>query len=332
VRVGISIPVEEGLPISRLVELATTAERRGFDTVVAGEVAGPDAIGLLSVVASQTERVNIGTGVLPMATRSPALLAMGFQTLASLAPGRVFAGVGVSSPTVVERWHGRRFAPPLAFAREFLPAFRQALDGERLQVEGAHVRSDGFKTTLPQGPRIPIVLAAMRPKMIQLAGELADGAFLTWCPPVEAAEQVATCRDAAARAGRDPDALLMIASFFGYAGLELDAARERMRRYVLQYATVSTHRDSFARAIPNLAEIERAWREGDRKRALSLVADESVDELAAIGAEAVARRVDELHQAGVELPIMVTTAARFGDGDGPLATIQAAAAALGLPG
>jgi hypothetical protein len=124
----------------------------------------------------------------------------------------------------------------------------------------------------------------------------------------------------------------MIASFFGYAGLELDAARERMRRYVLQYATVSTHRDSFARAIPNLAEIERAWREGDRKRALSLVADESVDELAAIGAEAVARRVDELHQAGVELPIMVTTAARFGDGDGPLATIQAAAAALGLPG
>jgi probable F420-dependent oxidoreductase len=330
VRAGISIPVEEGLPVSRLVDLATAAERCGFDTVVAGEVAGPDAIGLLSAIASRTERVSIGTGVLPMATRSPALLAMGFQTLASLAPGRVFAGVGVSSPTVVERWHGRPFPPPLAFAREFLPAFRQALDGERLQLDGAHVRSDGFKTTLPRGPRIPVVLAAMRPKMIRLAGELADGAFLTWCPPVEAAEQVASCRDAAESAGRSPDDLLMMASFFGYAGPELDAARERMRRYVLQYATVPTHRDSFVRAVPNLADIEKAWREGDRKRALSLVADESVDELAAIGADAVARRVGELHEAGIDLPIMVTTAARSGDGDGPLATIEAAASALGL--
>lgn len=329
-RVGISIPVEEGLPLSRLVEFATTAERVGYDTVVAGEVAGPDAIGLLSVVASQTERVNLGTGVLPMATRSPALLAMGFQTLTSFAPGRVIAGVGVSSPIVVDRWHGREFAPPLSYAREFLPAFRAALDGERLQLGGEHLRSDGFKTTLPPGPRIPVVLAAMRPKMIRLAGELADGAFLTWCPPVEAAEQVVSCRDAARAAGKNPDDLLMIASFFGYAGPELDEARERMRRYVLQYATVPTHRDSFVRAIANLPEVEKAWRAGDRKGALALVSDEAVDQLAAIGAEAVVRRVGELHSAGVDLPIMVTTAARFGDGEGPLETIKTAAHALGL--
>ena len=93
------------------------------------------------------------------------------------------AGVGVSSPTVVERWHGRTFAPPLAYVREALPALRAALDGEKLAADGEHVRSDGFRLTLPPGPRIPIVLAAMRPRMIRLAGELADGAFLTWCPP-----------------------------------------------------------------------------------------------------------------------------------------------------
>jgi len=293
-------------------------------------VAGPDAVGLLSVVASRTERVQIITGVLPMGTRSPALQAMGFQTLASLAPGRVIAGVGISSPIVVERWHGHTFHPPLAYAREFLPAFRTALDGERLEVGGAYLRSDGFKTTLPAGERIPIVLAAMRPRMIRLAGELADGAFLTWCPPVEAAEQAVSCRDAAAAAGKDPGELLMMASFFGYAGPGLEEARERMRRYVLQYAMVPTHRDSFVRAVPNLPEIEAAWQAGDRKAALALVSDASVDQMAAIGADAVAQRVADLNAAGIELPIMVTVAARFGDGDGPLATIHAAAGALGL--
>ena len=329
-RVGISIPVEEGLPIERLVDLAREAERCGYDTVVAGEVAGPDVFALLAAVACATDRVNIGTGVVPMSTRPVGLLAMGFQTLASLAPGRVIAGVGISSPTVIGRWHGLEFPPPLPFAKEFLPALRQALDGEKLDLEGEHVRSQGFRTTLPQGPRIPIVVGAMRPRMVGLSGELADGAFLTWCPPEEAAERVELVRDGARRAGRDPGELLIMASFFGYAGPELEAARERMRRYVMQYASVSTHRDSFARSIPNLPEVEEAWRVGDRKRALELISDESVDLLAPLGVDAIARRVRDLHDAGIDLPIMVTTAARPGDAEGPLATIAAAAGPLGL--
>jgi probable F420-dependent oxidoreductase len=319
-RLGVSIPVEEGLPLTELVGLAQAAERRGYEAVVAGEVAGPDAFALLAAIASATERVTLGTGVVPLATRSVPLLAMGFRSLASLAPGRVIAGVGVSSPTVVERWHGRTFAPPLAYVREALPALRAALDGERLELEGDHIRASGFRLTLPAAPRVPIVVAAMRPKMIGLAGELADGAFLTWCPPEEAAAGVELLREGARRAGRDPDELLVIASFFAYAGPELELARERMRRYVMQYASVSTHRDSFARSIENLNEIEAAWRAGDRARALSLVSDEAVDRLTPLGAEAAVRRARALHEAGVDLPVMVVTAATPGDGAGPLAT------------
>lgn len=329
-RLGVSVPVEEGLPVSRLVELARAAERCGYDAVVAGEVAGPDAFVLLAAVACATERVTLATGVVPMATRSAPLLAMGFQSLASLAPGRVVAGVGVSSPTVVERWHGRVFAPPLAYAREFLPVFRRALDGERLDEDGVYVSSHGFRTTLPPAPRIPVVLAAMRTKMMGLAGELADGAFLTWCPPEEAAESVELLREGARRTGRDPDELLVVASFFAYAGPDLEAARERMRRYVLQYATVSTHRDSFARSIPNLDEVEAAWRAGDRKRALSLLSDESVERLTPLGVDAAVRRARELHEAGIDLPVMVVTASVPGDGEGPLATIENVARGLAL--
>jgi probable F420-dependent oxidoreductase len=329
-RLGVSIPVEEGLSIGQLVDLARAAELHGYEAVVAGEVAGPDAFALLAAIAVATERVTLGTGVVPLSTRSPALLAMGFQSVASLAPGRVVAGVGVSSPTVVERWHGRTFAPPLAYVREVLPALRAALDGEKLAVDGEHVRSDGFRLTLPPGPRVPIVLAAMRPRMIGLAGELADGVFLTWCPPEEAAEGVELLREGARRAGRDPDELLVIASFFAYAGPDVDVARERMRRYVMQYASVSTHRDSFARSIPNLDEVEAAWRAGDRKRALSLVSDEAVERLTPLGADAAVRRARDLSAAGVDLPLMVVTAAAPGDSAGPLATIEAVGAALGM--
>ena len=329
-RVGVSVPVEEGLSVPRLVELAQTAERCGYEAVVAGEVAGPDVFSLLGAIAVSTERVTLGTGVVPMATRSVALQAMAFRGLASLRPGRVLAGVGVSSPTVVESWHGRTFAPPLRYAREFLPALRQALDGERLDLEGEYVRSSGFSVVLPPEQRIPIVLAAMRPKMVGLAGELADGVFLTWCPPAEAAERVQLFREGARRAGRDPDGLLVLASFFAYAGPELEAAWERLRRYVLEYATVSTHRDSFSRSLPNLPEVEAAWQAGDRRRALELVEDDTIDRLCALGPAAVVRRVRELHDAGIDLPIMVATASRFGNGDGPLETIESAAEVLGL--
>ena len=155
-RVGVSIPVEEGLPIERLVELAREAERYGYDTVVAGEVAGPDVFALLTAIAVATERVTIGTGVVPMRRAPVGLLAMGFQTLASLAPGRVIAGVGVSSPTVIERWHGRTFAPPLAYVREFLPALPAgARRREARSSTGEYVRSEGLPDDAAARPAHP---------------------------------------------------------------------------------------------------------------------------------------------------------------------------------
>src|SRR6185436_3413501 len=150
------------------------------------------------------------------------------------------------------------------------------------------------------------------------------------CPPDEAAEHVGLLREGAERAGRDPSELIVAATFFGYAGPDVAKARERMRRYVMQYASVSTHRDSFARSIPNLEAVEEAWRAGDRRRALSLISDESVDRLTPLGADAIVRRTRELHEAGIDLPIMVVTAAEPGDAEGPLATIAAIADALGL--
>jgi probable F420-dependent oxidoreductase len=320
-RIGVSVPVEERLPAGRLVELARAAERGGFDTVVAGEVQGPEAMALLGAVAASTERITIGSGVVPMATRGPTLTAMGFATLASLAPGRILVGVGVSSPLVVERWHGRTFEPPLRYVRRYLPELRRALDGERLQ--------SGFKLGLDLGQRVPIVLAAMRPRMIELAGELADGVFLTWCPPDEAPARVALARRGAERAGRDPDDLLVLVSFFAYAGADTEESLERMRRYLVQYACVPTHRESFRGTLAHLDEIGESWARGDRKRALELVSDDEVQRITVVGTAAdVVRRAGEFTSAGIDLPIVVASAARVGDDAGPFATVEGVGALL----
>jgi probable F420-dependent oxidoreductase len=323
-RLGVSIPVEEELPLGRLVEFGVAAEQSGFDTVLTGEVQGPEAMVLLGALAARTERVTLGTGIVPMQTRTPALIGMGFASLESLAPGRVWAGLGVSSPLVVERWHGRTFEKrSLEYVREFIPQLRQALDRERME--------SGFRLTLHLENRIPIVLAAMKPKMIQLAGEIADGVLLTWCPPAEAPARVALVREGAERAGRDPDELLIAITYFGYAGPDTDEALERMRRFVVQYATVPTHRESFRGAIPHLDELGETWARGDRKGALAMVDDDAVRAICAVGTpEAVAERGREFAAAGVDLPIMVVVGARVGDSDGPMTTIQSVGAVADL--
>ena len=314
-RLGVSIPVEERLPVRRLVELAQLAERGGFDTVVCGEVQAPEAMALLGAIAASTERVMLGTGVVPMATRGPVLTAMGFATVESLAPGRVFAGIGVSSPLVIEGWHGRTFEPPLPYVRQFIPALRRALDGERLE--------SGYRLGLDNDHRVPIVLAAMRPRMIELAGELADGVFLTWCPPDEAEERVALARCGAERAGRDPDELLTIVSYFAYAGPDPQTQLDRMRRYLVQYSTVPTHRESFRGTLADLDAIGEAWAAGDRRRALELVSDDEVRKISVVGtAEEVVARAREFHAAGIRLPILVAVAAGHGDDVGPFATVE----------
>ena len=120
-RAGVTVPVEEGLSVGQLMELAQTANDGGCHTVLAGEVSGPDVFALLAAIAGVAPDVRLGTGIVPTTTRSLASLAMAFATLSSIAPGRILAGLGVSSRTVVEAWHGRAFPPPIAFMRELCP-------------------------------------------------------------------------------------------------------------------------------------------------------------------------------------------------------------------
>lgn len=328
-RAGVTVPIEEGLSIAQLRELARVASDGGCHTVLAGEVSGPDVFALLAAIAGVAPNVRLGTGIVPATTRSLPSLAMGFAALSSIAPGRVLAGLGVSSRTVVEGWHGREFPPPIAFMREFVPAFRAALAGERIDVDSQLLRVRRFRLTLLPPAHVPVMLAAMNPRMLRLAGELGDAVQLTWCPPDEVRALVAQVQEGARAVGRDPGEVEIVASFFGYAGSRPELALERYRRFVLAYALQGTHRAAFVASIPEIEEAARRWSAGDRAGALRLVGDEAVHRLCAIGRHALLGRVDALRAAGIDTPVLLPAGAEPGDFEGSLESVDVLAAALG---
>ena len=320
--VAITMPVEDGLSIGWLTDLVVDAEQAGIDTALVGEVAGPEVFATLGAMAARTERIRLGSGIVAAYTRSPALTAMGFATLASLAPGRIVAGIGASSPIVVGRWHGGDFEQPLATVREFVELLRAALAGEKLNHDGPRFRSHGFRLDLPPA-EVPIWLGAINPKMLALAGEIAEAVFMTWCPTAEVATKQEIVQNAAVAAGRSSADVATVLSFWAYAGPDPEQALERMRRQVLAYAMVPTHQPAFVDTFENLSEVAEAWHNGDRAEALSLVPDEAVLAQCALGPDMLVDRIAAYRAAGVDLPIVLLTGAHVGDGIGPQATVDA---------
>jgi F420-dependent oxidoreductase-like protein len=171
------------------VELAQEAERLGFDSVWTAEAYGSDALTPLTWVGALTKKIKLGTGILQMPARTPANTAMSAATLDMLSGGRVLLGLGLSGPQVVEGWHGQPYGKPLTRTREYVEivcrilARAEPLDfqGEEYQIPipGGTGLGKPLKLILhPLRPRIPIYLAAIGPKNIELAGEIADG----WLP------------------------------------------------------------------------------------------------------------------------------------------------------
>jgi F420-dependent oxidoreductase-like protein len=191
VRLGYSIGyAPPGTNPTELIARAQEAERLGFDSVWAAEAWGTDAVTVLSWLAATTERIDIGSAIMQMAARTPAATAMTAATLDLMSGGRFRLGLGVSGPQVVEGWHGEPWGKPLAKTREYVEIVRSILRREPLEYAGRHYEipyggpgATGLGKPLklmlrPHRAEIPIYLAAMAPRAVELAVELADG----WIP------------------------------------------------------------------------------------------------------------------------------------------------------
>lgn len=223
--------------------LAREADRLGYSVAWAAEAYGSDAATVLSWIAAQTERIDVGSAVFQIPGRTPANTAMTAATLDTLSQGRFRLGLGVSGPQVSEGWHGVRFDKPLTRTREYVAIVRKALARERLTFEG-----EFFTLPLPDGPgkaltltvhpvrdHLPIYLAAVGPKNLELAGEIADGWLAIFFAPESSADLLGHIREGRAKAGKDLDGFDVVPTVPVVMGDDLDACANPVRAYAALY-------------------------------------------------------------------------------------------------
>lgn len=232
-----------GLTAEQQLNLVREAEAAGYDSVWAAEAYGSDAATVLAWIAARTDRVRIGSAILQMPARSPAMTAMTAATLDHLSNGRVILGIGSSGPQVAEGWHGQRFAKQLQRTREYVEILRKALARERLEYHG-----ETYELPLPAGPgkalklmigtvqeRIPIYIAAIGPKNTTLTGEIADGWMPTFFSPEHVGEFRQLLEEGAAKAGRTLDGFDIAPNVNICIDDDVDRARDAMRPFLALY-------------------------------------------------------------------------------------------------
>lgn len=291
-RWGLTLPFA-GVSLADHGPLFRLAEEAGYDDLWTGDTAGPDGFTPLALAAAHTERVRLATGIVNPFTRGPAVLAQHCAALADASRGRFVLGLGSSSNVIVERWNGVPFERPLSKVRETVEYLRPVLAGER----GA----GGFKLEAPPASPVPIVIAALRGKMLRLAAEIGDGAFTNFLPLRGLPQVVEAVRKGEAAAGKEPGSVELVCRFFCIpqaAGEGLATARFLFA----SYATVPVY-SNFFRWLGWGEQVEpmiAAWQEGDRGRALELVPDELVREIFIFGSfEEQRARLREFEAGGV---------------------------------
>jgi probable F420-dependent oxidoreductase len=276
----------QALPPDLTVELAQRAEERGFGSVWFSEITFGDAFVPATAVAMCTERIRLSTGIVGLWSRSPVTTAMTAATLHALSGERFALGVGLQSRSYVDSWHGRTYERPLRAVREYLTIMRRLLDGETVTYEGEIFRVRGFRLELPPpARRVPIYLAAIGPRPVQLAGELADG-LLGYVYSLQYFREVVlpNLEIGANRAGRSLDGFDIACGFPAIVTSDMSGIGQ-LKGQVIMFATALESAPAYEQSIA-LAGFERERRAieervaaGDLEGAVALVPDELADAL-----------------------------------------------------
>ncbi|MCC7362802.1 MAG: LLM class F420-dependent oxidoreductase [Dehalococcoidia bacterium] len=305
-RWGVTIPLNDR-PLRDQLELFREAEQLGYTDFWSSEVNRVDGFTPLVLAAGVTTNVRLGTAIVSTYTRGPLTLAQQAVALNEVAPGRCILGLGSASRPIVEWWNGIPFEQPLSHVRDATHVIRRILSGENTSAETPTLTVRRAKLDRPVEPPIPIYLAALRPNMLRLAGQVADGVIINLLAASDVPKVVKVVRDAAAEAGRDPNSIEIVARIFTCASEDRDAALDVARRFLAGYLTVPTY-TKFQQWLGHgdrIAGTVDAWNAGDRKKALELLPPDLVDELVPNGhPDRVREKVLEYVEAGVQCPML----------------------------
>ncbi len=300
-RWGLTLPLP-GLTLAAHEDLVKRAEAAGYTDFWSGETNGPDGFTPLALSAAWTKQARLGTGIVGVFQRGPALLAQEAAALASASDGRFVLGIGSSSDRIVEGWNGIPFERPLSKVRETLDFLDTALAGERT--------ASGFKLESAPAQPIPVVLAALRGKMLELAVERAAGAFTNFLP-------LGGLPKVAAQLDGGPEGFELLCRFFCLPG-EREAVEPLARFMFSSYITVPVY-NAFYRWLGYGEQIEAmtaAWQEGDRQGAAAAAPWELIEEMFIFGSpEEMKARIEAFVAGGITLPILtpITTPDKLGE-------------------
>jgi F420-dependent oxidoreductase-like protein len=304
---------------TELIALAQEAERLGYDSAWAAEAWGTDAVTVLSWLAATTSTIKVGSAILQIPARTPAMTGMTAATLDLMSGGRFLLGLGTSGPQVVEGWHGEPWGKPLAKTREYVELVRMTLRRETVEFDGEHYQvpyrgngATGLGKPLklmarPLRAEIPIYLASLRPKSVELAAEIADG----WLPLFFSPERARSTFPVPFQR----ESLEIVASVPALVSDDLDSARDSLRPYYALYiggmgARGTNFYNDLARNYgfeEAAEEIQSLFLDGKQREAAAAVPDELVDEMALVGPpDRIAERLAAWRESGATTLLVST--------------------------
>lgn len=300
-KLALSLPVPGD--VAACLDWARRAEDLGYESIWIAETGGPDPFVLAGAVAQVTKRVRIGLAVSPVYIRTPATIAAAAGTVSQLSGGRFILGLGSSSHAIVENWHGTPFRKPLARVRETVTAVRGMLAGQKVALDGETLRTHGFRLMVPPAGPVPIYVGALKPAMLELAGEIGDGVAVNLLPAAAMAPTRAAIAAGAAKAGKDPASIEVVCRQQVVVTDDKAGARDLFRNALTGYFATPVYNQyaawyGFEDEARMIAE---GFKRGDRALTRQGMTDRLVDAVAIFGTlDECKARIAEYVAAGVD--------------------------------
>ena len=283
-RMAVTLP--EGPDVRQTIERLRWAEGNGYPDAWFSDSGAPDTLTQVAAVAQHTRSIRIGVAVTPVYTRTPAVIAASVNVLGQLLPGRFVMGIGSSSQTIMGAWNGIPLDKPVTRVKETALLVRSMLAGEKSNFSGVTLSSRGYRQA-PMDDPPPIYIAALRPKMIEMAAEVGDGVIFNLWPQSVLPRMMEHVRIGAARAGKDWREVEVVNRAMVLATDDKPAARNLFRAaFAPYYATPVYNRFLAWAGYEEVADaIAEGWAAKDRAKTTGAFSDELIDEIAVIGDE-----------------------------------------------
>lgn len=305
-KIGISNLRAPGASWKDTLRIAKLAEELGYSCVTTGEAWGEDAFTSLAQVAAVTERIRIGTSIVPVYARTPSNIAMTALNMDKMSEGRFFLGLGASGRLVIEDFHGERFRKPLTRMREYISIIRKAAAGERLDHDGEFFKLRRFRIRFQTyRSHLPIYIASLTQPSLRLTGEVADGWMPIFLAPSRMQPLIADIEEGASAAGRSLADIAICPQVSIYVTDDTEEGRDRERPHIAFYiGGMGVFYHQYMHRIGFGAEadmVREAYLNRERDRAASLVTDEMVDATTIIGTpEQCREQMQAFFDAGVD--------------------------------